>query len=170
MQGAERAGSGDDLLHGRNSREDVIDGYIGQPVGCGRSGNFWMTQPAFEWNRKDSVVTETPLEPKVIRMDADGRPRSQHETVQVKSTEVEIIPWKTWAEKQATRNDNNMAKLLLACAVDVVRQHTMTMKDIPIELVRKGRVTQAIATQEIQVGGLVVPLFFQDVQIHGGGR
>lgn len=109
--------------------------------------------------KKEPVVTETLL-PKVIQMDADGRPMSQHETMFAKKKqEVETIPWVPWAEKQARRNDNNMAKMVVMLAMGMLHDHATTPK--PIALVRKGGAIQALATQSIEAGELVVPLFFK---------
>ncbi len=107
--------------------------------------------------KHNSVVTE-PLVPKVISMDADGRPLSSHETVAAQPKNVvETIPWRTWAEKQTKRNPNNTAKLLLLMALDSLHQNWKT--PCPIALVRKGTLIQAMATKALRVGELVVPLF-----------
>jgi len=105
--------------------------------------------------KQNSVVTET-LVPKVIKIDADGRPVSSHETVALQTKTVETIPWSTWAEKQTKRIPNNTAKLLLLMGLDGLHQHWTT--PCPIALVRKGSVIQALATKAIRVGELVVPL------------
>ena len=76
--------------------------------------------------KQNSVVTE-PLVPKVISMDADGRPLSSHETVALQTKTVETIPWSTWAEKQTKRNPNNTAKLLLLMALDSLQQNWITL-------------------------------------------
>jgi hypothetical protein len=92
-------------------------------------------------------------------MDADGRPMSQHETVQLETKAVETIPWSTWAEKETKRNPNNTAKLLLLMAIESLHQNWST--PCPIALVRKGNVIQALATKALRVGELVVPLFLK---------
>ena len=88
-----------------------------------------LNDPKFEGastKKQESVVTET-LAPKVIQMDADGRPLSHHETVVAKKKqEVETIPWSTWVAKQTKRNDNNMAKVMLTLAMGMVHDHTTT--------------------------------------------
>ena len=125
-----------------------------------------LNDSSFQWiatttgaKKQDSVVTEK-LAPKVILMEEDGRPLSRHETVVVKkSTVVEPIDWRTWAERQTRRDDNSMAKMMLMLAMGFLHEHTTTNR-IPIMLVRKGSVIQALATQKIRVGELVVPLFF----------
>ena len=109
--------------------------------------------------KQESVVTEA-LAPKVIELDADGRPLTQHETVVTKKqVAVETIPWSTWAEKQTKRNDNQMAKLMLMLAMGELHDHATT--SMPLALVRKGSVIQALTTRAIEVGELVVPLFFK---------
>ena len=117
-------------------------------------------QPPEEKKKKQkSVVTEA-LAPKVIAMDAEGRPLTQHETVVTKKqVAVETIPWSTWAQKQTERNDKHMAKLLLMLAMGELYDHATT--SIPLALVRKGSVIQALTTRAIEVGELVVPLFFK---------
>ena len=105
------------------------------------------------------MVAET-LAPKVIQMDADGRPLSQHETTVTKNqVVVDTIPWSTWADKQTQRNDSNLAKLMLMLAMGMLHDHATT--PIPIALVRKGGVIQALTTRTIEAGELVVPLFFK---------
>ena len=100
------------------------------------------------------------LAPKLIQMDADGRPLSQHETkVSKNQVVVETIPWSTWAEKQTQRNDSNMVKLMLMLAMGMLHDNATT--EIPIACVRKGPVIQALATRTIEAGELVVPLFFK---------
>ena len=105
------------------------------------------------------MVTEA-LAPKVIEMDADGRPLTQHQTVATKKqVAVETIPWSTWAEKQTERSDNHMAKLMLMLAMGQLHDHATTSR--PLALVRKGSVIQALATRTVEGEELVVPLFFK---------
>jgi len=75
--------------------------------------------------KHNSVVTEQ-LVPKVIEMDADGRPTSHHETVPLRTPAVETIPWSTWADRETKRNPNNTAKLLLSMAIDSLHQNWNT--------------------------------------------
>ena len=101
-----------------------------------------------------------PLVPKVIEMDADGRPVTEHETVPMQAPRekpVELIPWSTWADTATKRNPNNTAKLLLWMAIDDFHHNWST--PCPIALVRKGSVIQANATKPLRIGELVVPLF-----------
>ena len=105
-----------------------------------------------------SVVTEQ-LVPKVIEMDADGRPTSHHETVPLQTKAVETIPWSTWAEKETKRNPNKTAKLFLLQAIDSLHENCRT--PCPIALVRKEKTVQALATKPLRVGELVIPLFFK---------
>ena len=120
--------------------------------------------------KHNSVVTEQ-LVPKVIEMDADGRPISEHETLRQQIQAVEVIPWSTWAEKETKRNPNNIAKLFLLMAIDSLHENWST--PYPIALVRKGNVIEAKATKALRVGELVVPLFFKKqnsvVTEEGGG-
>ena len=96
--------------------------------------------------------------PKVIQMDADGRPLTQHETtVTKKQVTVDTIPWIAWAEKHTQRNDRDMAKLMLMLAMGMLHDNATT--EIPIACVRKGPVIQALATRIIEAGEFVVPLF-----------
>lgn len=109
-----------------------------------------------------SEVTEKPvLAPKVIRMDEDGRPLSQHETVNTKKKqEVETIPWSTWASAQTKPNANSMAKMLLSLGMATVHDNDTTHPK-PIALVRKGGSIQALTTDSLEKGQLVIPLFFK---------
>ena len=105
------------------------------------------------------MVTEA-LAPKVIEMDADGRPLTQHETVVTKKqAAVETIPWSTWAEKQTERDDNHMAKLMLMLAMGQLHDHAATAR--PLALARKGSVIQALTTRTVEAGELVVPFFLK---------
>ena len=122
-----------------------------------------VSNPDFQTTGKkkqqEPVVTEA-LAPKVIEMDADRRPLTQHFTVVTKKqVAVETIPWSTWAEKLTERNYNHRAKLMLMLAMDELHDHATT--SIPLALVRKGSVIQALTTRAIEVGELVVPLFFK---------
>ena len=119
-----------------------------------------LNNPAFGKEEKPkSVVTEV-LVPKVIEMDADGRPMSEHETVaKPRIIEVETIPWTTWAEKETKRNPNESAKLFLLQAINSLHENCRT--PCPIALVRKEKTVQALATKPLRVGELVIPLFFK---------
>ena len=88
---------------------------------------------------------------------------SQHEKKQDKVIPVETIPWTTWLEKQGTRNHNDTAKYLLSLAVGFVNGNATT-NCVPIAFVKKGPATQALATRNIKVGELVIPLFFKKHQ------
>ena len=107
-----------------------------------------------------SVVTEG-LTPKVIQVDADGRPLTEHETVVVqgKVNEVRNIPWRVWAEKSCALDEDAVAKNVLELAVASMHQHLQC--EIPISMTSQGNVVKALATQDIPVGGLRVPLWFK---------
>ena len=109
-----------------------------------------------------SVVTEQPLVPKVIEMDADGKTITQHQTVSVKAPTpvVETIPWRTWAEKKTVPNEADKAKMLAMLCVGWMHDHATSIDSMPIVLVRKGKAIEAKATRTLEIGELVVPLFF----------
>ena len=58
-----------------------------------------------------------------------------------------------------------MAKLMLMLAMGMLHDNATT--EIPIACVRKGPVIQALATRSIEAAELVVPLFFQETELHG---
>ena len=115
-----------------------------------------------------SVVTKQPLVPKVIEMDDDGKPITQHETVSLKAPTplVETIPWRTWAEKKTIPNEAEKAKMFVMLCVGWMHDHATciahqdTGHSMPIVLVRKGKAIEAKATRTLEIGELVVPLFF----------
>ena len=76
------------------------------------------------------------LTPKVIRMDTNGRPLSQHETVGQQQGKVENIPWDQWAVSETKPDKERFAKLLIELAM--ANMHAHTWNTIPIVLVRKG--------------------------------
>ena len=119
-----------------------------------------LDNPAFpvEDDKQNVSVVTGPLEPKAIQMDAHGRPMSQHELVQLARTAVEDIPWGTWAELVTKPKHNEMAKMFLYLAMTTVHGHVLS--SLPIALVRKGNIIRALATRDLKVGELVVPLFF----------
>ena len=107
-----------------------------------------------------SVVTEE-LVPKPIEMDADGKPLTQHETTFAQQPKaVETIPWSTWSEKQATHNDISMAKMIAMLGVGWMHDNAFT-DSTPLALVRKGSEIEAKATRTLEIGELMVPLFFK---------
>ena len=109
---------------------------------------------------KKSVVTEpAPLEPRVIRMDKEGRPLSEHATA-VKSTVkvVETIPWLTWAEAQP-HDTSEEVKMLLSLAMTSVTDNCTNA--IPLALVKTGSALQALTTRVLERGELAVPLYFK---------
>ena len=129
------------------------------------AGRFW-DDPNFQGiasgaKATGSVVTEG-LTPKVILQDADGRPLTQHETVAGPGTEskvVETIPWRVWAVTACAVDDAQVAKHVLGLAMAANHEH-MT-RDIPIALTRQGNAIKALATRDIPIGGLKVPLWFR---------
>ena len=122
-----------------------------------------MRDPDFITNptSASSVVTGKPvLAPKVIRMDEEGRPLSQHETMTTKKRqEVETIPWSLWASEQTKRDAHSMAKMFLSLGMATVHGNDNTPK--PIALVRKGGSIQALTTDSLKTRQLVIPLFFK---------
>ena len=123
-----------------------------------------LDNPSFKNNSEatQSVVTEQPLVPTVIEMDDDGKPISQHQTVSVMARipVVETIPWHTWAEKKTVPNVADKAKMLAMLGVGWMHDHATDMDSMPIALVRKGKRIEAKATRPLEIGELVVPLFF----------
>ena len=80
-----------------------------------------------------------------------------HESLPLHTKSVDAIPWSTWAERETRRNPRNIAKLLLFMAIDSVHQNWST--PCRIALISKGNGIQALATETLQVGELMVPLF-----------
>ena len=110
---------------------------------------------------KSSVVTES-LTPKVIKQDADGRALSTHETVSAGAAtedKVQTIPWRDWARSACALDDAQIAKQVLALAMAANHDH-MTC-EIPIAMIKSGSVIKAVATTDIPVGHLKVPLWFK---------
>ena len=110
---------------------------------------------------KRSVVTDV-LMPKVVQLDADGRPtNTEHERVSptVKANEVRNIPWRVWAENACAQDEEAVAKLHVHAAMASMHQHLGW--DAPIALTVRGQVIKAVATEDIPIGGLKVPLWFK---------
>ena len=110
---------------------------------------------------KSSVVTES-LTPKVIKQDEDGRALSTHETVSAGAAtedKVQTIPWRDWARSACALDDAQIAKQVLALAMAANHDH-MTY-DIPIACIKVGTLIKAVATRDIPVGHLKVPLWFK---------
>ena len=110
---------------------------------------------------KSSVVTES-LTPKVIKQDEDGRALSTHETVSAGAAtedKVQTIPWRDWARSACALDDAQIAKQVLALAMAANHDH-MTC-EIPIAMIKSGSVIKAVATTDIPVGHLKVPLWFK---------
>ena len=108
-----------------------------------------------------SVVTEG-LTPKVILQDADGRPLTEHETVVLgkgKAQTVRHIPWRVWAEKSCTMDEDAVAKKLLELAQASLHHHLTCA--MPISMTSQGNVVKALAVDAIPIGGLKVPLWFK---------
>ena len=153
------------LLHSPELRNKALPEFPEQ-IGLMKMVAEHMQDPDFETkNTKptaaSSVVTGKPvLVPKVIRMDEEGRPLSQHETLTIKKKqEVETIPWSSWASEQTKRDVNSMAKMLLSLGMASVHGNDITPK--PIALVRKSSSIQALTTDSLQTRQLVIPLFFK---------
>jgi len=107
------------------------------------------------------VVTES-LTPKVIKQDADGRPLTERETVSaagVNPEKVETIPWREWASTACALDNAQIAKQVLGLAMAANHDHVTC--DIPIAMVRTGSAIKAVATTDIPIGHLKVPLWFK---------
>ena len=104
------------------------------------------------------------LRPKATELDGSGRPLAQHEAAPVKQDEVEIIPWRTWFNKQCNNNDKGFAKSLLLLAMRFGHDHRTV--STPMGLVRNGSQLQALAAQTLPAGHLKILLFFQESGLH----
>ena len=109
---------------------------------------------------KSSVVTDS-LTPKVIKVDADGRALTAHETVVAAGTQerVDTIPWREWASNVCALDTSQVAKQVLGLAMAANHNHVTC--NIPIAMVRSGSVVKALATTDIPIGHLKVPLWFK---------
>ncbi|CAK0895420.1 unnamed protein product, partial [Prorocentrum cordatum] len=112
---------------------------------------------------KSSVVTET-LTPRVIKQDAEGGALTAHETASAavgvaSGDKVDTIPWREWARSACASDDKQIAKQVLALAMSANHDHVTC--EIPIAMIKSGSAVKAVATRDIPVGHLKVPLWFK---------
>ena len=102
------------------------------------------------------------LVPKVLKLDADGRPIAGHETVTKSKgqTTVENIPWDVWLLKEIEPNGGNSfrrASSLFWMTHESV--HSSWDTACPITIVRKNNSAKVVTLIDIRARELVLPLF-----------
>ena len=103
------------------------------------------------------------LVPKVIPFE-DGKPTAEVEAVPLRTTEPDIavdIPWVDWKSSAlgAAALDVILAKTAFRGACLWAKSQAAT--DMPIALKKVGVSMSALATNDIEVGELVIPFFFR---------
>ena len=108
---------------------------------------------------KDKSAVAEKLQPKLIKLDADGMPMSSHEKEQQQGPrDVEVIPWSEWLSSEQRAEEIAAAKSVLVAAVAALNSRVRTH---PLTIFRRGQDVVCQATKDVGVGELVIPLSFK---------
>ena len=110
------------------------------------------------------AVQRHDLTPAVIEMDDQGRVVSELATASPLRNMVstEHIPWEKWVELEACPDEaeEKIGKCMLEITIRSMHGHIMR-STLPIALARQGKAVQALTTRDVEIGELVIPLFFR---------
>ena len=113
----------------------------------------------------DSAILEAP-QPKVIKFGDDRKPLSDFASVTIAPRAQAVldsfeIPWENWLSSVVTDKvrQRSIAKSIICMCMQWAYQKISA--PIPITIVRAGKRTKVIATEDLEPGELHLPLFFR---------
>ena len=107
-----------------------------------------------------SAVAEVIIAPTVVELDEEGRAVSVLATVPARKDNFDLLPWAKWVELETECPDDKFAKLAVEMVVQKFHRFlTADTSFLPLALIRKGKEIQAQASNKIEKGECVVPIF-----------